>query len=105
MKGTYFIANRSDNSVKIGFSDCIEKRIKQLSTGSSGKLILLGYIESEKELEKQLHRQFSQYRLRSNGEWFTIHESLVNFINENNNINVYIDILDNKLMIYKKMKK
>lgn len=53
---TYFIIENEDNDdarIKIGFSKKSEKRIKELQTGNSRKLAIIGWIESEdKSMEK-----------------------------------------------------
>lgn len=71
---TYFIIENEDNDahrIKIGFSKDPKKRIRALQTGSSRKLALMGWIESEgKILEQSLHKKYASYRL--NGEWFSI---------------------------------
>lgn len=105
MQGVYFVGNITDNSIKIGYSSNIQKRIKQLSTGSSQRLTLLGYIESEKSLEKELHIKFSHHRIRSNGEWFSVNDNsdLIDYINKYSCIDLYIEY-DNGLKVYKKIK-
>lgn len=106
----YFFLNSNDNSIKIGFTKNMYQRKKSLATGSSGKLVLLGYIQSDNavDLEKQLHIQFEKYKIRRNGEWFNSDISIVNYINKNNNMQqVFVDWNDkrDKLMVYKTMKK
>lgn len=55
--------------VKIGYTNQeIQKRLQQLSTGSSKKLYILGYVLGDKETEKFLHLQF--YKDKKNLEWF-----------------------------------
>jgi len=94
----YFIANGTE--IKIGYTkNNIKKRLKQLSTGSSKKLYLLGYIHGDKNKEKQLHNQFRRINL----EWFNATDELLGFINTNNKMNVYIDWLNGRLMVYNKM--
>ncbi|MDO9520607.1 MAG: GIY-YIG nuclease family protein [Pseudohongiella sp.] len=71
---TYFIVENEDSAewrIKIGFSKNPGKRIRELQTGSSRKLAILGWIESgDSFLEKALHLKYQQHRL--NGEWFSI---------------------------------
>jgi hypothetical protein len=94
----YFLC--SDNKIKIGYTKgSIEKRIQQLNTGSPNKIYKLGWIEGDKEIEKQLHIKFSEYRIRSNGEWFLGNQKIIDYINEvNQEPNIYIDIVDNKIL-------
>lgn len=103
----YFFLNINDNTIKIGFTKNIEQRRKSLSTGSSGKLALLGYIRSDISLEKELHKQFENCRIRHNGEWFDPFTSpdLIHYLNENNDIkDNWIELDDGKVRIYKRMK-
>lgn len=94
----YFVA--SDKFIKIGFSKNPYKRLKQLSTGSDTKLWLIGFVDGNKELEKQLHIQFT----KANLEWYYPTDELLEYINSNNKLNYTVEFDGNKLMIYKKMK-
>ena len=71
---TYFIIENEDNEhcrVKIGFSKNPGNRIRNLQTGNSRKLALMGWIECEdSSLEKRLHKKYESDNL--NGEWFSI---------------------------------
>lgn len=98
----YFLSNGIH--VKIGYTrrKDINKRIKELSTGSSSPLYLLGVIkDGDLNLEKKLHKNFRVINL----EWHEGSEELVSYINENNDLNLYVDWLNGKLFAYKKMKK
>ena len=65
----YFLSD--GEYIKIGFTTkTIEKRIKQLSTGSAKRIFCLGYFQGTVEDESNLHRRFGKLRLRSEGEWF-----------------------------------
>ena len=57
-----------DGLVKIGVSYDPYTRLKELSTGSSAPLRLLGYVPGGFKREKELHRMFAARR--ANGEWF-----------------------------------
>lgn len=98
MDKIYFLC--SDNKIKIGYTKgSIDKRIKQLNTGSPNKIYKLGWMKGDKEKEKQLHIKFSAYRIRNNGEWFLGVQEIIDFINEvNQEPNVFIDIVDNKII-------
>ena len=66
----YFLSD--GEYIKIGFTtNTIDKRIKQLSTGSAKKIFCLGYFYGTMNDESELHRRFGKLRLRSGGEWFT----------------------------------
>lgn len=95
MSYVYFILN--NDKVKIGYTKNVKKRLKQLQTANGDNLILLGYIEGDKNVEHQLHEKFETYRIRDNGEWFFASEAIINFINENNlNKNIRIEYIDEK---------
>ena len=94
----YFLC--SDNKIKIGFTKkSIDERIKQLNTGSPNKIYKLGWICGDKEKEKELHIRFSMYRIRNNSEWFFGEQEIIDYINSvNQEPNVFIDIIDNKII-------
>jgi hypothetical protein len=72
----YFL--HAGNYIKIGYSQDIHKRIKQLQTGSPFKLRLVLAIEGGVKLEKQLHKKFNKYRHQN--EWFYYNLDIANFI-------------------------
>ena len=103
----YFFLNINDNTIKIGFTKNLKQRRKSLSTGSSGRLALLGYIVNNISLEKELHKRFGNLRIRHNGEWFRVSKDLLVYINNNNAIKtnwIEMDELSGKVNIYKRMK-
>ena len=52
-----------------------------------------------KQKEKELHLMFSQYKIRSNSEWFEGNQELITYINSvNQEPNVFIDIIDEKIV-------
>lgn len=56
---------------KIGVSQDVNKRIRNLQTGSAHTVICVAYYQTDKparEVESALHKLFAKYRLR--GEWF-----------------------------------
>ena len=74
----YFIRNIVSGDIKIGFSDTPTKRLRDLQTGSADKLVLMKTIPGDKELEAQIHQQFSHCRL--DGEWFSPTDELLEFV-------------------------
>lgn len=94
----YFLTDGS--YIKIGYTtQDIRKRIQQLNTGSVHKIYLLGWIQGDKKIEKELHKRFSNNRVRMSGEWFAPTQDLIQFINDNNlETNCAVDIVDNKVM-------
>lgn len=72
MKYIYVIG--TENQIKIGFSKCPEKRLKQLQTGNMHKLSL--YYKEEMQdskiqiIEQLIHRDLKHKK--SCGEWFNI---------------------------------
>lgn len=89
-KGLYLIRNNYNNNIKIGITDDIEKRIKQLESyfyhvGIKCDLELLYYVHNIDNIgmEKRLHSKYKNYRVC--GEWFAI----------NNIINSVITYIDN----------
>jgi len=73
-KVCYIVLNPKTASVKIGSSSDPLKRLKQLQTGSSEKLHLLGFwafVTGGATLEAELHSVLSRHRIGSS-EWFEI---------------------------------
>ena len=104
MDKVYFFTNGVN--IKIGYTKLnIEKRLKQLNTGSDTQLYPLGFVSGNKSLEKELHWKFAKFRIRNNGEWFYPDQSLIDYINSVNEIpNTCVlknELFDNKLMACK----
>lgn len=74
----YFIANRKQKAVKIGYSTNPASRLSELQISAPNKLELLATIEGDMRTEHQLHQRFAAYRL--NGEWFQMADELMAFI-------------------------
>jgi hypothetical protein len=74
----YFIQQGKNGPIKIGFTDNIEKRLKELQTANPYKLNLLLCINGNLKSEKELHKRFEQHRL--NGEWFEPVEEILDYI-------------------------
>ena len=70
------------NTYKIGITNDIEIRKKQIGLKMPYELIFLHSIKSDytKEVEKELHKKFKKQRI--NGEWFELSLSDVDFIKE-----------------------
>ena len=93
MEGVYFIntPELGDRSLfKIGWSQDINDRLKQLQTGNGFKLNLYSYIlTSNRKLEKEIHASLNEYRKQ--GEWFDITESDVDEIVEQHTENDVVE--------------
>ena len=86
----YFITDKEN--IKIGYtSGKPERRLKQLNTGSSRQLYLIGYMLGNKKKEKELHLMFNEFLVK--GEWFKPDEVLLSYINRNN-------LLKDKYVVY-----
>lgn len=64
----YFIQAAENGPVKIGVADDPVKRITALQTAHHENLRLIRLLDGDSELEKVLHRRFSDIHVR--GEWF-----------------------------------
>lgn len=98
----YFITN--GENIKIGYTkNSVQKRLKQLNTGSDRQLYLLGYMKGTMADEKNLHLIFEIYKIRDNGEWFEASEDILNYINQVNLIpNCFVgknEAWDNRIMV------
>jgi len=68
-KRLYFMQRGVDGAIKIGVSDNVLGRAKQLSTGSDEEIrILLSVAQTDELNERALHRRFAAHR--KSGEWF-----------------------------------
>ena len=76
----YFIQSVNGGPIKIGYSNNVNERIRELQTASPYKLILLAAIVGGVRMENDIHKQFSKYRMR--GEWFKPAKELMEFINK-----------------------
>lgn len=76
----YFIQGENGGPIKIGVTDNIDKRLKQMQTGNPEKLILLHLTYGGRNLEEELHLKFSQYLYR--GEWFNPAKEILEYIEE-----------------------
>jgi len=65
----YVIGNTHAEVCKIGFSKTPNKRLKGIQTGCPYPIKILYLFVGSINLEKQLHKKYSKYRL--NGEWFS----------------------------------
>lgn len=100
----YFIYSKNDNKIKIGFTkNSPIKRLKQLNTGNSSKLILLGYIDGDKNTETNIRNQF--HYLKENLEWINVDKLIIDYINKNNLLDNYCEITNGTVQVYKKIKK
>jgi len=75
----YFV--KSGGYVKIGVSNDIPRRMKDLQTGSAETLELLHTESGSFDREAELHQQFDAYRV--NGEWFQLSNEIIDYIKDN----------------------
>lgn len=78
----YFAQNAKTQAVKIGHTTRkASSRLSQLQTGSDTKLQLIGVMDGNVKIERELHNQFMQHRIR--GEWFAWCDDIAMFVKEN----------------------
>lgn len=80
MKFTYFIQAVTGGPIKIGCTDDVLYRLKNLQTGNPCKLQVLLALPEEYASEEYLHKRFSHSRLI--GEWFEPTDDLISLICE-----------------------
>ncbi len=79
----YFIRCAKTKLVKIGFTESYPTaRLRQLQTGSGGKLHLIAFITGLADRERELHRQFAAQHER--GEWFRLEGEFEDWLRELN---------------------
>jgi len=77
VKKVYFIGAAAEmlGKVKIGTSQDVPGRLRQLQTGSPEKLQILATVEGDASLEDHYHRRFRLQR--RHGEWFVINRAIL----------------------------
>lgn len=98
----YFIS-QNNKMCKIGFTNNIHHRLKELSTSSPFPLILLGYFEGSMKDEKMLHKKFAEFNIQR--EWYILNQEIIDYINKNTFTNTFCEFDGNVLRVYKTMKK
>lgn len=73
----YVLLDKNNDTIKIGRSRSVSKRMRELQTANSTNLILLYKFETIHaiKIEKYLHNIFQAYRI--NGEWFEYHNGIL----------------------------
>ncbi|MGY8666171.1 GIY-YIG nuclease family protein [Bradyrhizobium sp. UFLA05-109] len=74
----YFISTDNPEFVKIGFTTCLERRLKLLRTASHVDPTIHLTIPGPKSLEGELHTRFDAARI--NREWFRMTDDIKSFI-------------------------
>lgn len=101
-KSTYIYAITNGIHIKIGYSANVQRRLKQLNTGSANRLYVLCTFIGGRELEQYIHSKFGYNRI--NGEWFRVDQDMLDYINDMSQ-DKYVDWDDNgRLRGYFKMK-
>lgn len=87
-EGYIYVLTDKTTRYKIGKTKDIQKRIRELQTGSSRRLYMYRwkYVSDMKKAENGLHKIFSAHRKQ--GEWFELDEK---------NINLLAKIFDNEI--------
>jgi len=102
----YVILESGTTSIKIGFTDLpVAKRLKELQTGNPSELqILAEQRDGGRDLEKYLHEKFKDCHIIR--EWFKLEKDseLVKYINDISDYYIDIDEVNDKVLIYNKMK-
>lgn len=76
----YFIQGIDGGPVKIGWTQDLDKRKRQLQVGSPVRLSIVAKIPGTKEDELKLHSRFGG--INSHGEWFYPRKELIAFVDE-----------------------
>ena len=91
--------------IKMGFTtETLDHSLERLQTGNAKQLYNIGYITGTIDVETELHQRFAYCLYRESSEWFTLDENLIEFINERNEKNTYIEKQGEKLFIYSSIK-
>lgn len=83
----YFIANEEQKIVKIGYTkENPSNRLYSIQVGNPYVLNIIGIMEGNVELERELHNTFKSMRLQ--GEWFSLNGIIENYIAEMQSKNI-----------------
>jgi hypothetical protein len=80
MTENYIYAISDGESIKIGVSQNIDRRLSTLSTGNATQLKLIGFFSGGYELEREIHSRF--VKVRDNGEWMKPTPDFIEYLNE-----------------------
>jgi HK97 family phage prohead protease len=76
----YFIHDKNARAVKIGTTNNLQRRLKEMQTSSPTKLNVLKIIEGAGRVEEiGLHKRFDNYHIM--GEWFDLDGELLRYLN------------------------
>lgn len=70
----YFLVNERAGAVKIGFSENVDRRVRELQAASPDRLTLLGAVPGDLADEASLHGLFAASRVRR--EWFLLDDGV-----------------------------
>lgn len=79
----YFIEGRHTGLIKVGFTEHDPKvRLRDLQTGSPDTLSLIGVVDGDQKLERELHDSFVLFW--HHGEWFEPCYEIRTYLEDNN---------------------
>lgn len=87
----YLIKCDKTNTCKIGYASNPENRLSQLQTGNPFALELVGVVDGDISLERELHIKFDKYRIK--GEWFEYSQEIKDFFDIDEFMMIYPDLL------------
>jgi len=80
----YFIQAGAEGPIKIGITRSLHERFHSLRCANYEKLNIIGVLyDSNFNKERELHKRFSFANIQ--GEWFTPHSELIEYIRNNTN--------------------
>lgn len=93
MQTLYILQNGETDQYKIGITNKLNRRLKELQTGCPYELkVVKIWTHYQREViekyERVLHNYYTQCgcRIRENGEWFTLSKADINFLCKPNGI-------------------
>lgn len=76
----YLIYDKYFKRYKIGFTKNIKIRIKTIAQQSGTEINLLKYFEGNRKVEKKIHNELIQYKLK--GEWYNVNDNVIDIFND-----------------------
>lgn len=68
----YFVRAVGTDLVKVGFSDAVARRLKELQTTSPHELVVEHTLIGTQAIEAELHRRLKRYGKHVRGEWYRL---------------------------------
>jgi len=88
----YFIKTEFGH-VKIGWSNNVERRLKEIAVSNPYKFTIIKCLDWERDQEYWIHLKFSRFKFRNKREWYNLTKEIEEFLENPQkikfNVNLY----------------